>query len=340
MGRKGQNPLKWINDNENAKDITVITIVHIPELSGFWENSLDSLKMCLESLVKNTEEPFDLMVWDNGSCDKVKQFLMQSHNNGTIHSLYFSKYNLRKIGALNHLFNLAPGKYISYADSDVFFKEKWLTESLKVLNTFPEAGMVSCIPTIDKTEEFYESTFEGIQKAKDITIDKGSNLIPKRYVEAHRLSIGKTEFDYFEPIQNRQDIKISRGDTSAFVCAQDFQFTTKRDVIRKILPLDINSDDLFYDPIYSPVFESKINSLGYWRISTAQYLIHHIGNNLDNLDKELKLIDEIHDKSQNIKVSTIQKPHGNFFIRLVQHPISRKILKSIYSKIYKLLYEI
>ena len=87
--------------------------------------------------------------------------------------------------------SLAPGKYISYADSDVFFKEKWLTESLKVLNTFPEAGMVSAFQQIDKTEEFYESTFEGIQKAKDITIDKGSNLIPKRYVEAHRLSIGK-----------------------------------------------------------------------------------------------------------------------------------------------------
>ena len=340
MARIGQNPLKWINESENVKEITVITIVHIPELSGFWKNSLDVLKMCFDSLIQNTEESFDFMVWDNGSCEEVKQFLKQSHENGIIQSLYYSKYNLRKIGALNHLLYLAPGKYISYADSDVFFKKEWLTESLKVLNIFPEAGMVSSIPTIDKMEDYFESTFEGIKKAKDIIIDKGSSLIPSKYVDAHRLSIGKNEIDYFKPINNRQDVKISRSGTSAYVCAQDFQFTTTREVVKKILPLEISSEDLFYDPIYSPVLESKINNLGYWRLSTEKYLIHHIGNKLDNLEEELKFTEEGGNKSPNILTQNTSNSEKTFYIRIIKHPFIRRVLKSIYSKIYNLLYEI
>ena len=56
MARLGQNPLKWISENDRVEDVTVITIVHIPELSGFWKNSLDVLKVCFNSLIENTKE--------------------------------------------------------------------------------------------------------------------------------------------------------------------------------------------------------------------------------------------------------------------------------------------
>ena len=340
MARLGQNPLKWISENDRVEDVTVITIVHIPELSGFWKNSLDVLKVCFNSLIENTKESFDLIVWDNGSCKEVKDFLKNFHEAGKIQSLIFSGYNLRKIGALNHLLNIAPGKYISYADSDVFFKRNWLTESLKILNDFPETGMVSGIPTIDKMKEFYESTFKGIEKASNLIVDKGDNLIPKQYIDAHRLSIGKTKKEYFNSIENRLDIRITRNGLSAFVSAQDFQFTTTKDVIKKILPLDNFSKDLYYDPIYSPVFESKINDLGYWRLSTSKYLIHHIGNNLDKLNEELELTSQGRYKLKSNHSETVPEKRSKMKIRLYRHPLVRRSLKSIYSKIYKLLYEI
>ena len=100
------------------------------------------------------------------------------------------------------------------------------------------------------------------------------------------------------------------------------------------------SKDLYYDPIYSPVFESKINDLGYWRLSTSKYLIHHIGNNLDKLNEELELTSQGRYKLKSNHSQTVPEKKSKMKIRFYRHPLVRRFLKSIYSKIYKLLYEI
>ena len=37
-------------------------------------------------------------------------------------------------------------------------------------------------------------------------------------------------------INNRIDTKIIRDNVTAYICAQDFQFTTTKDVIKKFYP--------------------------------------------------------------------------------------------------------
>ena len=339
MGRTGQNPLKWIQNNENYQDITIITIVHIPDLSGFWENSFEALKTCLNSLKQNTDEKYDLMVWDNGSCREVKDYLFSCHANGEIKSLFFSSYNMRKLGALNQLLHIAPGNIISYSDSDVFFKKGWLKESLRIIKNYPEVGMVSGLPTIDKTENYFGSTYQGIENASDLLVETGNNLIPIEYINAHRKSIGKSKEEYFSSRNKRIDTKITRNNVSAYVCAQDFQFTSKKEIIDKVLPLEVRSEKEYYDPIYSPVFEAKLDELGFWRVSTEDYLIHHIGNNVDMLDYEiLKINNNPKQRSKDAPITKI-KSKNKIYKRFKLHPLTRKVLKYIYSKIYKILYE-
>ena len=199
--------------------------------------------------------------------------------------------------------------------------------------------MVSAIPTIDKSIQFYKNTHEGIKNDKDIIVQKGVNLIPENYVEAHRISLGKNREKYMENINNRIDTKITLDGTNAYVCAQDFQFTTKKEIIDKVLPLIVTDKKEYYDPIYSPVFESKIDRLGYWRLSTEKYLIHHMGNDLNNLEKELSLIKN--PSEEKISIMSDDKIRlDSYRVRFIKHPLIRKILKLVYRKIYKLLYEI
>tara|TARA_X000001036_G_scaffold440138_1_gene494872 strand:+ start:13864 stop:14883 length:1020 start_codon:yes stop_codon:yes gene_type:complete len=339
MSRVGTNPLKWIGINKKPEKITIVTIVHIPELSGFWENSLDVLKLSINSLHENTTQPFDLMVLDNGSCKNVKEFLYNYYFENKIQYLTFSKYNLRKIGAMDYLFSVAPGEIISFTDSDVYFKKGWLEATMKIFNIFPEAGMVSAIPTIDKSIEFYNNTHQGIKNDKKIIVQKGENLIPENYIEAHRISLGKNREKYMENIKNRIDTKITLDGINAYVCAQDFQFTTKKEIVDKVLPLIVTDKKEYYDPIYSPVFESKIDGLGYWRLSTEKYLIHHIGNDLDNLETELSLIKNPSEEKISIKDENKIRL-DSYRVRFIKHPFIRKILKIVYRKIYKILYEI
>ena len=62
MSRIGQNPLKWIKSDEAPRKITIVTVVHIPELSGFWNDALSVLEKSINSLYASTSKPFDLMV--------------------------------------------------------------------------------------------------------------------------------------------------------------------------------------------------------------------------------------------------------------------------------------
>ena len=237
---------------------------------------------------------------------------------------------------MNLLFSSAPGKIISFTDSDVYFFPGWLEETMSIFDKFPDAGMVSAIPTIDQSKKRMESTLVGIENSDDIQFEQGNNLIPKHFIDAHRISLGKSKEEYLGGIDNRIDRRITKEGVSAYVCAQDFQFSTKKSIINKILPLEMRPNDEFYDPLYSPVFETKINELGYWRLSTSNYLIHHMGNNVDNLKIEIShILEKEITPSPNKKINN----KSPFIRRIIVHPTFRIILKKIYKKIYQLLYE-
>ena len=221
---------------------------------------------------------------------------------------------------------------------DVYFEKGWLDATLDIMNTYPKAGMVSAIPTIDKSIDHYENTLKGIKESKEIIITSGNSLIPDNYIEAHRLSLGKTVESYMANIKDRIDTKITLNGINAYVCAQDFQFTTRKEIITKVLPLVVTNKNIYYDPIYSPVFESKLDKLGFWRLSTEQYLIHHMGNSLKDLQEELALIRNRTEEKTNLIIENKTKPMP-ISIRIIKHPTIRKVLKKIYSSIYKLLYE-
>jgi glycosyltransferase involved in cell wall biosynthesis len=341
MPRSGKHPLKMVKTEfESPRPyITITTVIHIPDLSGYWTESLDVLRSFFDSLYASTDLPFDLMVFDNHSCSEVQDYLLDLYRAGKIQTLILSEYNLKKLGAMNHLFQLAKGDYVAFADSDVYFLPGWLEASLEILKTFPEAGQVSAIPTIDKTSHFLNSTHEGIHDDIGLVIETGNDLIPMQYIKAHCVSIGKEEEDYLKAASPRNDIRITRNNVSAYASAQDFQFITRREVIQKILPLHVRKKEDYYDPIYSPVFEAKVDELGYWRLSTSRYLVHHMGNHMPDLQTELAGIANV--PYENRKSSSVlplkKKPH--WFTRILDSRIVRDFLKRIYAWSYSLLFE-
>jgi len=117
--RKGQNPAKFVKDVPHPERITVALLNYIPFLSGFYAETLDVLKVCLNSIHKDAGLPFDLMVFDNGSCSEVRDFLVSEKGAGRIQYLILSDKNVGKGGAWNVMLPGAPGEIITYTDSDV-----------------------------------------------------------------------------------------------------------------------------------------------------------------------------------------------------------------------------
>lgn len=84
MPRVGQNPMRWVKEVRHPERITGTTIVYIPYLGGYWAQGLEVLKLCLGSLRGNTRIPFELMVFDNGSCSEVQDYLLELRRKGII----------------------------------------------------------------------------------------------------------------------------------------------------------------------------------------------------------------------------------------------------------------
>ena len=336
MPRKGRHPLKEKSIEEKQivpKKITMTTIVFIPSLTGYWQYSFEVLKLFFQSLIENTKSEFDLMVFDNGSCKKIIKYLNKMKDRGFIQYLILSDKNYRKLGALDYLLKSAPGQYISYADSDVFFLPNWLNESIRVLETFSKAAKVTAIPIVggDTTiisNKFYKEAL----KDKEINVSTG-DIVEEKFIRSHSMSIGKSLNEFILP--DRKDILLKKNKTQAFLSTADFQFTIKKEAVFDILPLVISKDNHYYDPIYSPVLEHKLDEDGWWQLSTRGYHIHHMGNHIPNFENEIpwmqsKFLTQIPNNALTSKSKHNTK---------IKSTRMRRLLKKINLWSYRKLYE-
>ncbi|MDZ4159902.1 MAG: hypothetical protein U1B80_08940, partial [Anaerolineaceae bacterium] len=80
--RIGQNPAKFVKDVAKPERITVAVLNYIPFLHGYFANMLEVLKTCLHSIQTTSDLPYDLLVFDNASCDPVREFLVEEQRAG------------------------------------------------------------------------------------------------------------------------------------------------------------------------------------------------------------------------------------------------------------------
>jgi glycosyltransferase involved in cell wall biosynthesis len=341
MPRSGRHPLKvtGLRDDFRPQKITIATITHIPQVAGYWSESLDVLKLFFQSLFASTEQSFDLMVFDNASCEEVQDYLLRLKKESAIQYLTLSQYNLKKLGALNHLLSTAPGDYIAFADSDVYFLPGWLEASLKILEAFPEAAKVTALPLVggDKTILYAENVLQA--QSDPSLILKTGELVEQQYIDAHRISLGKTPEQYQTYLKNRKDVLLTRNGVSAYLTGADFQFMITRQALKKALPLVVENPDEYYDPIYSPVLERRLEAAGLWHLSTPDYLVHHMGNHVPDLSVELPWLNLEPEKALEPPAQPRKSVSDSFSNRLRRNRFIRKAINKIHLWSYRFLYD-
>jgi glycosyltransferase involved in cell wall biosynthesis len=284
MPRVGHNPMKEFRQSFVPSEVTVCTLVYIPELTGYWAHSLDVLKVCLSSIRANTPPEADLVVLDNGSCSEVRRHLKHLSDEGVIDVLILCAENHGKPGAWNTLFPACQGKYIAYTDSDVAFCAGWLKKTMDVFATYDNIGMVTGCPVRNEPrsrEALLSATLHFADTAPDLTVERG-NLIPQDYLDVFGRSLGRHSSEMFNN-PSYEDVRMTRRGVSVYAAAGHFQFVARRDLAMQLLPiapkhaLGGESDQ----------WDRKINQLGLLRICLDEPHVWHLGNTLDAIDVEL-----------------------------------------------------
>ncbi len=270
--REGVNPFKLKNTIVPPASITLCALVCIPELVGYFAGSLPALKLSLASIRAHTDQPFDLVVFDNGSCREVVDWLRAELDAGRIDTLILSGRNIGKPNAQRQMLRFAPGEVIVYTDSDVYFRPGWLQAELDIVRAFPNVGEVGGQP-VRAVTHFYTDKTRAWATTSGVKLETG-HLIPDQYSQDYARSFGLDYAEVSKLWAAIHDHRMTADGVSAYMGVAHQQFIISRAAILA-LPHErfdnaiVKGDDQL---------NQTLDEAGFLQLSTADPFVYHIGN--------------------------------------------------------------
>lgn len=107
-------------------------------------NNLRRTQNCIDSIIKNTNIDYRLIIIDNASADETKEYLEALNaKEGAKVLLIRNETNLGFIKAVNQGMRLSEAPYVCLVNNDTVMAKAWLDEMIKVAQSSPKIGLVN-----------------------------------------------------------------------------------------------------------------------------------------------------------------------------------------------------
>jgi glycosyltransferase involved in cell wall biosynthesis len=321
------NPKRGQKIDQPPARITLAALTYLPQKIGYFEHRFDVTRLCLESLIANTPQPYDLLVFDNGSCALLTNYLRDLFDAGRIQYLILSQHNVGKLSALQTIFKTAPGEIVAYTDDDVFFLPGWLDEHLKILENYPKVGLMTGF-YIRSHMRYATQSLERFAARADVQVERGS-LVPIEVEQHYAENMGRTWDQYQVEVQGLQDMRFNYKSLPALASAGHHQFVAYRGTILEALPREWG--EMLMGRMVD--FENRVDELGYLRLSTNQPVTRLLGNVVDS-----KILEEA--RAIGMPVDSYQPYQGQPLSNGKGNPpaLVRRVLQPLYNFLHRYLY--
>jgi len=293
---------------------------------------MDVTRLTLESILANTEDPYELLVFDNGSCPEMVAYLQELFAQGKIDRLVLSAHNIGKLNALYRIAQLASGSVIAYSDDDVYHLKGWLPAHLAVLDTFPNVGAVTgfyirqrVVMSSDNTLAWAENGAENVERGL---------LMPRKWEEEYMDNSGRTEERYQSEVAGVEDVVVSYHGLKAWVSAHHFEVLTPKKVLLEVL--DEMLTDGWSNQLMGRMVEmdDRMDAKGYLRLTTYAQTMRLLGNALDEEVVALAAQDGI-----QAEAAAGAKPRSGLLAKAAANRRVRNGIQGLINWLYGLLHQ-
>ena len=273
MTRIGISPARHRVSTYRPARITVAMLVYLPHRTGYFGHRLEVIRLSLASLLRHTDLEYDLLVFDNGSCEEAKAYLRHLQEEGLLRYLLSSSENIGKLGALRLISGAAPGEVLAYTDDDTFFYPGWLSAHMALLDGFPKVGMVSGSPERTVFDHGTEATVKFGQSDPDTRLSYGRR-IPDQWEREWAVALGKDPDDFLRQVRDVEDILLDRRGLQAYATACHNQFVAPREVLHGLIQGEWSGRLMGG----MNELDNAVDAAGYLRLTTVERTTRLIGN--------------------------------------------------------------
>jgi hypothetical protein len=267
--RVGLNPLRNAIAPDKVPKVVAAVITHLPNQSGYHKERLAIVKACLNSMRENAGMKCAVMVWDNGSCDELKEWLVKQYRPT---SLVLSP-NIGKGSARTCILRMLPeSTIVGISDDDMLFYPGWLDEQVKLIKHFPNVGAVSGYPC-RRMMKNNTSTLKWADE-NGCNITKGRS-IPDEWEMDYAESVELNPQEWTDFTKDDLDVLIEYQGVKAYATAHHCQAVYVAGRVAQLAAWDSMAVT-----VEGPRDE-EIDQAGMLRLATVDRLCRHMGNVID-----------------------------------------------------------
>ncbi|UCD54850.1 MAG: glycosyltransferase family 2 protein [Candidatus Omnitrophota bacterium] len=107
-------------------------------------NHLELTKPCVESILKNTHIPSNLIIVDNGSNKETRDYLKTIKGNGTIDvEILYNERNEGFVGGMNKGMRHSSASFVCLLNNDIVVTDSWLSPMIGLAENYEDIGIVN-----------------------------------------------------------------------------------------------------------------------------------------------------------------------------------------------------
>ena len=266
--RIGQNPNRQ-KGATSFQNVILSVVTHLPNEEGYHAQRFEVVKACLETMRRNAKVKATVVIWDNGSCDRLRDWLRMEYRPDVL----IESVNVGKTAARTALFRIShPSSIVAYSDDDMLFYPNWLVPQMELLQTFPNVASVTGYPVRTAFRWGNDNTLAWArQNAK---LDTG-RFIPREWENDFARSIGRDEKWHAEYTENDIDSRVTLNGKTAYCTSHHCQFIGRAETVERVLQYDGKAMG------EERPFDIALDTIGL-RLATTERLTRHMGNVLDD----------------------------------------------------------